>query len=101
MLDTATLTPSEPGWTGAPFNQLFTLQDDDCNTTDDPNATGNWATFSKPPGTSSATFTVTAKNASAASATPATCTADFTDGVGQTVTMDISVTLSGVGVNLR
>ena len=97
--DSATLTPSEVGWTGSPFSQFFTLTTDTCNTTDYPSATGDWATISPGVGQGAASFKVTAKGASSNASKPATCNAIFTDGVGQTVVMDISVTLSGVGVH--
>jgi hypothetical protein len=99
--DTATLTPSETGWTSSPFSQKFTLKSDTCNTTDDASATGNWATISPAVGGSAASFTVTSVNASANSSTPAQCVATVQDGAGQQIQIDIAVTLSNIGVNAR
>ncbi|MBV8491582.1 MAG: hypothetical protein JO199_13730 [Candidatus Eremiobacteraeota bacterium] len=98
--DTATLTPSEPGWTGK-FGHEFTLSSDTCNMADDPAAGGDWATFSPKKGQSGATFTITAKSASSNASLPATCNAVLADGGGNTVTMDVSVTTTPVGVNTR
>jgi len=90
--DTATLTPSEtPAST-------YTLKSDTCNTTDDPSAGGNWATFSPGVGHSGSSFTVTAENAGA-NGNPAKCQAVISDAFGQTVTIDIGVTLSNIGIN--
>ena len=98
--DTATLTPSEPGWTPSPYSQLFTLQSDTCNLTDDASATGNWASVSPAAGNTATSFTVTAQNAGS-DATPAICTVTLADGTGQTLTVDVSVTTSGFGVDFR
>jgi hypothetical protein len=101
LADTASLTPSEPGWTEPPYSQGFLLESDTCNTADDPSATGNWATLSPVVGASGASFLVTAQNASSNSATPAKCVAVLQDGLGRQLTLDISVTLTGVGINAR
>jgi hypothetical protein len=98
--DTATLTPRETGWTNLPYSQLFTLQSDTCNKTDDPSSGGNWATLSPAPGQSAVVFTITAENAGVTGNT-ANCTAVVADGTGQTVTMNVEVTLGGIGINTR
>jgi hypothetical protein len=98
--DTATLTPSEAGWTNAPYAQSFTLQSDTCNPTDDPTAGGNWATLSPGVGQNAASFTLTAQNAGVTGNT-ANCVAVLADGTGQTVTMTVEVTLGGIGINTR
>jgi hypothetical protein len=93
--NTATLTPSDPSWKNFPH---FTLTSDTCNTTDDPSAGGNWATFSPAAGGSAATFAVTAKNAG----TPgnaAQCTAAFTDASGRTVRVNVEITLGSIGIH--
>ncbi len=95
--DTATVTISEPGWTNAPFSQGLTLSGDTCNTTDNPNATGNWATFSPGLGSVSARFTVTATGAGTPAA-PAICKATFSDLMGNSATMSVQVTASSVGL---
>lgn len=90
--DTATLTPGEtPAST-------YTLKSDTCNKSDDPSAGGNWATLSPRPGSAAASFTVTAKKGGSNS-TPSSCTAVLSDGSGQTVTIDIGVTVSNIGIN--
>ncbi len=95
--DTATIAFSEPGWTNAPFSQGLTLASDTCNTTDNPNATGNWATFSPGLGSVATGFTVTATGAGT-TATPAICKATFSDLMGNTATMSVQVTASSVGI---
>jgi hypothetical protein len=90
--DTATLTPSETP------SSTYTLKSDTCNPTDDPSAGGNWATFSPAAGQSGTSFTVTARNGGA-SGNPANCQAVFSDSSGQTVTIDIGVTVSNVGIH--
>jgi hypothetical protein len=86
--ETATLTPSEAGWTGA-FSQMFTHTSDTC---------ASWASIAPAAGSSATSFTVTAEHTGTASA-PAVCSATFTDGIGQSVTVDISITTASFGVN--
>jgi hypothetical protein len=93
--DTATLKPHETG----PAT-TFTLKSDTCNKADDPSATGNWATLSPRPGTTASVYTVTSKNGGS-KANPAICQAVVTDASGQTVTVDIAVTASNIGINAR
>ena len=93
--DTATLTPSESGPAAT-----FTLSSDTCNTTDDPSAGGNWATFSPAAGQSGTAFTVTARNGGA-NGNPSHCTAVFADNHGQSVTIDVGVTVSNIGINAK
>lgn len=90
--DSATLTPSETP------PSVYTLERDTCNKTDDPSAGGNWATIAPGPGSSAASFTVTAKNGGA-NGNPASCIAVISDGSGRTVTIDVGVTISNVGVH--
>lgn len=91
--DTATFTPHESA-----AGTTFKLQSDTCNTTDDPSATGNWATLSPGPGNEAQLFVATAVNASSGS-NPATCAALLKDSFGQTVTINIQVTIGNVGIN--
>ena len=93
--DTAKLTPSDPGWAGAP---PFVFKSDTCNKTDDPSAGGNWATFSPLKGASAASFTVTAA-ATGTTNSKADCAAVFSDANGATVNVNIEVTTGSVGVH--
>lgn len=93
--DTATFTPHETPAT------TFTLQSDTCNTTDDPSAFGNWATLSPGPGNSAQFFVATAVNGSSNPAHLANCTAIVKDAAGQTVTVDIQVTIGNIGINAK
>lgn len=92
--DTATLTPSESP------SSTYTLKSDTCNKTDDPSAGGNWATFSPGKGQAGTSFTVTAQNGGT-SGNPANCNAVIQDSSGQTVTIDIGVTISSIGIGER
>ena len=96
--DTATLTPSEIGWTNAPYSRLFTLKSDTCNKSDDPSAGGNWAALAPALGQGAASFTLTAENAGT-NGNPAKCIAGFADGTGRTVTVKVEVTLGQIGVH--
>ena len=90
--DTATLTPNEtPAST-------YTLKSDTCNKADDASARGNWATISPAAGQTGTTFTVTAQNGGTAT-NLAQCAAIFGDTKGQTVTVNIEVTLGSIGVH--
>lgn len=89
--DTARLVPAETP------TSTYTLKSDTCNKTDDASAGGNWATLAPGPGTAAASFKVTAKNGGA-HGNPASCKAVLSDGSGQTVTIDIGVTISNVGI---
>lgn len=96
--DAATLTPSETGYTNAPYSRTFRLAGDTCNTADDPQAGGDWATLAPAPGNAAASFTAIAQNAG----TPgnkATCAATFVDGAGQTISVNIEVTVSSGGIH--
>jgi hypothetical protein len=96
--DTANLTPGEIGWTNAPYFRKFVLKSDTCNLADDPSAGGNWATLSPAAGQSAASFALTAQNAGT-NGDPATCVAVFADGTGQTVSVNVEVTLGQIGIH--
>lgn len=93
LADTAKLTPNETG-----KGVTFTLATDTCNKADDPSAGGNWASFSPGVGQGGASFTVTAKKGGTKS-NPSKCRAVLTDNNHQSVTIDIGVTPSNVGVH--
>jgi hypothetical protein len=93
--DTATFTPHESA-----AGVTFKLHSDTCNTTDDPSATGNWATLSPGPGSEAQFFVATAVNASSGG-NPANCTAVIKDSYGQSVTVDIQVTIGNIGINIK
>jgi hypothetical protein len=78
----------------------YKLASDTCNLTDDPSGAGNWATFSPALGTTASAFTVTATNGGT-NANPAICNAVVTDAHGQSVTINITVTASSIGINGR
>lgn len=78
-----TVALAESGYSGS-----FTLQSTTC---------GSWVTFSPTTGNSATSFTATAASAGT-SASPALCTATFTDSYSQTLSVSFSVTTISFGL---
>ncbi len=85
--DTATLVPSEPGWTDAPYSQAFTQSANTCTG----GTAGSTMTGSTP------TWTLTANTGN----NPGTCSVSFEDSasLAQTVTANASYTYTSVIVH--
>ncbi len=85
--DTATLVPSEPGWTDAPYNQAFTQSANTC--------TGGTAGSTLSGSTPAWTLTANTGN------NPGTCSVSFEDSasLAQTVTANASYTYTSVIVH--
>ena len=94
--DTATITFSETGWTT--LGQGLTLTTDNCNTTDNPSSTGNWASFTPSLAGTATSFVVKAVSAGTAGGPAAICTATFADPLGDFAIVKIIVSTSSIVV---